>query len=95
MESTNKWRKTDQYLPPGKKPAHSAGKYDIYPSFNLGEKQIISGFESIAEVILKNKIVLIDGYVGVFFDQFRNDLDEELKKKGHTISWKSTSDFLK
>ena len=90
-----KWRKTDQYLLPGMKPSHSEGNYDIYPSYNLGDNQIISGFESLSELILGNKIVLIDGYIGVFYDQFREDLNEQLKKKGIKTSWKNISDFLK
>jgi mannose-6-phosphate isomerase class I len=95
MEFIKEWRKTDQFPLPEIKPTSPSGNYDIYPSYNLGDNQIISGFKSLAEVILKNKIVLIDGYVGVFYDQFRVDLDEELKNKGYKISWKKTSDFLK
>ena len=93
--SSSSWRNTDQYPLPEIKPYPFTGKYDIYPSYNLGDNQIIPGFESLADIVLKNKIVLIDGYVGVFFDSFRESLEECLKNKGKKTSWISTSDFLK
>lgn len=92
---SSSWRNTDQYPLPEINPHRFAGKYDIYPSYNLGDNQIISGFESLADIVLKNKIVLVDGYVGVFFDSFRESLEECLKNKGKKTSWISTSDFFK
>lgn len=71
------------------------GRYDIYPSFKLDDNQISEGFESLAEIVLNHRIVIIDGYVGVFYDQFRNNLDEYFKKQGIRGSWKNMSDFLK
>ena len=38
------FRKTDQYLLPELKSGHIDEKYDIYPSFKLGDNQIYSGF---------------------------------------------------
>ena len=89
------WRKTDQHLLPDIKPLHNNGKYDIYPSFKLEENQIYSGFESLAEVISKHRIVIFEGYAGVFYDQFYQYLDERLKNRGLKTSWKYTSDYLK
>lgn len=39
--------------------------------------------------------MIFDGYEGVFYDQFRENLDEYLKKRGKKTSWKNTSDYLK
>lgn len=89
------WRKTDQYLLPAAKPSHAEGSYDIYPSFKLEDNQISAGFESLAEVVLKHKIIIIDGYVGVFYDDFRTRLNECLNNRGLKTSWKNTSDFIK
>ena len=89
------WRKTDQYLLPEVKPNSTEGKYDIYPIYKLGENQINSGFDSLAEAISDHRIVILDGYVGVFYDHFREKLDESLKNKGKKTSWKKTSDYLK
>jgi len=88
-------RKTDQHPLPEMKPFHTDGKYDIYPTFKIEENQIFSGFESLAEVLLKQKIVVIDGYIGVFFDQFSQKLEEIFKKKRIKSSWKFASDYLK
>ncbi|HUX56517.1 MAG TPA: class I mannose-6-phosphate isomerase [Bacteroidales bacterium] len=89
------WRKTQQHLIPGKKPKFPGENYDIYPSFKLKDNQIFSGFESLAAEIKKHRIVIIDGYIGVFFDRFRKVLDIHLKKQGATTVWKTTSDYYK
>jgi mannose-6-phosphate isomerase class I len=91
----NVWRKTGQYLLPEMKPFHAEGSYNIYPSFKINDNQIFEGFESLAEVVLKHNIVVIDGYVGVFYDRFREKLDMCFKDRNIKISWKNTSDFLK
>ena len=44
---------------------------------------------------MKHRLVIIDGYIGVFYDHFRERLDTILKNSGLTTSWKTTSDFLK
>lgn len=89
------WRKTEQYLLPEVKPAHSEGSYDIYPSLKLDDDQISSGFESLVNSILNNKNILIDGYIGVFYDRFRKDLNNHLLKHGINASWLNTSDYFK
>lgn len=89
------YSKTDQHLLPEVRPFHNDGSYDIYPSFKLNDNQISEGFESLAEVILKQRIVIFDGYVGVFYDKFYKKLDECLKNRGLKASWKYTSDYLK
>lgn len=94
-EKNREWRKTSQFLLPGNKPVPAKGRYDIYPAFKLGDNLISSGFESLAHVILNHKIVILDGYEGVFYDQFRDKLSDYLIKHGKNLSWKNTSGFLK
>jgi len=94
-ELNKEGRKTGQYLLPDNKPSHVAGKYDIYPAFKIKEDQIFQGFHTLAESVMQNRIVIIDGYVGVFFDHFREKLDTILKNAGLKTCWKNTSDFLK
>jgi mannose-6-phosphate isomerase class I len=89
------WRKTGQHLLPEIKPCSAEGSYDIYPSFKLDDNQIFEGFESLAAIFLNHKTVIIDGYAGVFYDHFRENLDEALKAHGLTTSWKNTTDFLR
>jgi mannose-6-phosphate isomerase class I len=89
------WRKTDQYLLPEVKPFQAEGQYDIYPSFKLDDNQIYSGFDSLALQISEHKIIILDGYIGVFYDHFREKLNDVLKKEGRKTSWINTSDYLK
>ena len=89
------WRKTTQYLLPVEKNILEEGSYDIYPAFKIDDNQIFFGFLSLAETMMKHRIVIIDGYIGVFFDNFRLNLDSVLINAGLSTSWKNTSDFLK
>jgi mannose-6-phosphate isomerase class I len=89
------WRKTEQFLLPEVKPLNAKGSYDIYPTFKLDNYKITSGFESLAGLIIKHEIVILEGYIGVFYDHFREKLEESLKNLGKKTSWKSTTDFLK
>ena len=89
------WRKADQYLLPDAKKKHPDGKYDIYPSFKLSDCLVSAGFDTLAEAILNQKTVIIDGYTGVFYGSFRENLETYLENKGITTQWKNTSDYLK
>jgi mannose-6-phosphate isomerase class I len=89
------WRKTAQYLLPRTKPEAKAGRYDIYPSFHLEEGVISTGYEALAEVILKHKYITIEGYGGVFFDHFRKSLDGIFQKKCVKVTWYDTGNSLK
>jgi hypothetical protein len=94
-ELQKEWRKTGQYLLPGMKPSFSEGRYDIYPAFKLEDNQISEGFASLARVVSKHRTVTLEGYAGVFYNEFREKIDEHLKALGLKTSWKNTSDFLK
>jgi mannose-6-phosphate isomerase class I len=89
------WRKTGQYLLPEVKPSRVEGSYDIYPAFKLDENLISIGYESISEIIIRHRTIILDGYIGVFYDQFREQLELYLTKKGFNTAWKSTSDYYK
>jgi mannose-6-phosphate isomerase class I len=90
-----KWRKTEQHLLPQVKPVHDDLTYDIYPAFLLDNDEIFVGFESLANGILNQKTVILDGYIGVFYDEFLEKLDQHLKIHGKKPSWKNTSDYYK
>lgn len=90
-----KSRKTSQFPLPEFKSSTSKGIYDIYPVQKLGNDLISVGYISLVEIILSHKIVIIDGYVGIFYDQFRKNLSDYLINQGKIVSWKNTFDFLK
>ncbi len=92
---SKEWRKTAQYLMPGQKAAENKEQYDIYPTFRLDKDAIKEGFEQLATALSKYKSIKIDGYVGVFYDFFKEKLEDELIKNGKTVKWQSTSQAMK
>ncbi|MGV8828271.1 MAG: class I mannose-6-phosphate isomerase [Breznakibacter sp.] len=89
------WRSTGQHLIPVEKVKLENGQYDIYPSLKLDENLIHEGFDTLAARIRDCKTVVIDGYVGVFFDHFRDQLNGELQKLGVNALWWEVSTALK
>ncbi len=91
----NNWRKTEQFLLPVRKSVSPKGMYDVYPTFNLVDGKIGEGFESLAQQISGEKLVVIDGFGGVFYPEFQDKLNAELLKIGKTVSWKNVGEALK
>lgn len=63
------------------------GAYDIYPAFSLDDGQINIGFESLTTEILHHNIVILDGYVGVFFEDIRQKIHEICTAIGKSVHW--------
>lgn len=80
-------RKTTQFLMPEKATPTTQGTYDIYPGFPIGNGKIKQGSEGLASWIMLHKTVVIDGYVGVFWNDFVKNIDAELRKAGKKASW--------
>jgi mannose-6-phosphate isomerase class I len=92
---TNNWRKSDQFLMPAQKTTTANGHYDIYPSHQLDEQTIFAGFESLANELKHYKTIVIDGYCGVFFENFRQNLQSCFENDGIKANWINISDALK
>ena len=74
--NTSDKRKTSQALLPLIKTDKSHKKtYDIYPSFHSDEI-VHQGFDSLAEIICHEQTVIIDGFVGVQWDLFREQAEQ-------------------
>ena len=69
--------------------------YNIYPVASLGENKIFNGYASLAQWIIKRKTVLIDGYVGVFWEKIQQVLEACMVEQGLKVNWISMDDFLK
>lgn len=91
----NNLRKSDQYLVPIKKTETAKGKYDLYPSLKLDDGKIFVGAETLALQIAAEKKLVIDGYIGVFFDQLKSKMENELKKLGKTVHWIDVNSAMK
>jgi mannose-6-phosphate isomerase class I len=89
------WRQSSQELPPLYKESTDSGRYDIYPSFLLPENKISVGYESLSAEIARHKVIIIDGYIGVFFEIIKSNIDRILKSKGISAGWTDSLSFLK
>ena len=97
-------RKTGQPLLPkrvekdgsGREAAETrTGGYDIYPYESLGSGHIFSGYAGLALWISQQKTVLIDGYIGIDWEELRSRITAELNLLGIRGLWYETSAFLK
>lgn len=88
-------RKTSQPLLPVKKPGLQQGEYDICPTHPAGDQKIFTGYRSLASELSKEPVVIIDGYAGVFFDEFRERLDREFRSLGILATWCDAAQAMK
>lgn len=95
MNNSFPWRKSSQFLRPVEKVSGPSKGYDIYPSTHLEDNRIFTGFDGIAARISTEEIVIIDGYSGTFFEQFREKLTASLQKKGVVANWQDIRSALK
>lgn len=79
---------------PMKKESSVRGEYDIYPSFKIRENLISEGYESLAQEICRHWIIKIDGFSGVFFDDFKLKIDFFLTSAGYKAVWYDTGRFM-
>lgn len=80
-------RKTHQLLAPQKAKHTRPGYYDIYPGFPIGTGKINEGYKSLSKWIIQHKTVVIDGYIGVFWNKFIENINYELIKQGKKAHW--------
>jgi predicted NBD/HSP70 family sugar kinase/mannose-6-phosphate isomerase class I len=87
MNENKEWRKTQQFLAPAIKDEKETDVYDVYPSFHIGENKIKAGVEDLATWVEKHKLLVMDGYQGIFWQNIIEGLDEELSKRGKKARW--------
>ena len=75
----------------------SSGQYDIYPTFPSGNISV--GFDPIAQTIAtamqEHSRIVIDGYVGVLWENFQQNLGAALEQQGITPNWVNIQKALK
>ena len=89
------WRKSSQILIPLVKPGVLAGQYDLYPTHPLGDGKIFRGFNELAAEMINHRTVIVDGYQGVFFNDFREHIQHCFDDKGVRVNWMDVSSALK
>lgn len=88
------FRLTDQPLLPVVKTIEN-NKYDIYPTHRIPRAMIGIGHRRLNEKLLhlieRNDLLLIEGFVGTFFDQYARQLNEDYYEKFKEKSRTTTS----
>lgn len=93
-----KWRSSSENILPQNITSRntiSQGQYDIYPYHQLGNGKIFNGYASLADWIITQKNVRIDGYIGIFWDIVQELLAAELVKRGVSVKWTFLSEKMK
>ena len=88
-------RKTTQKILPVTKQKRTIGEYDIYPAYDLGQGRIFIGYQKLAEKISGQKTVIIDGYIGILYEDFAKKLNLALESIGIKATWWSTDAAMK
>lgn len=94
MTLKDNWRHTTQELMPAHHLGVATGQYDIYPSFSIGSGKIDLNYDALAGWLSNHKHIAIDGYVGVFWEHLRKQLDEALSRRGIRARWQDVSTAL-
>jgi predicted NBD/HSP70 family sugar kinase/mannose-6-phosphate isomerase class I len=87
-------RKTSQALLPRNAVVKNNSEYNIFPSFKTNSS-VFAGFDSLANEISKQKIVVIDGFGGVLWENFRSHLNSALTEKSINVLWYDIDSCLK
>jgi len=95
MTLPNPWRKTTQFLLPARRQETAPGRYDIYPSFDLGPGRIQAGFDALARQLATARHATIDGFPGVLWEDFRARLHDALHALGVRTRWVDLSAALR
>lgn len=82
-------RKSSQPLLPTRAVVTNGAGYDLYPAHHIGDGQIKSGYAALAEALLQSgqPLILIDGYVGVWWEDFRQQLNTAFQALHTSVQW--------
>ncbi len=81
------YRKSKQRVLPAYKRSAANGRYDLYPAFSIGPGKIELGYDALADVLAHAQRVTLDGYVGVLWEHFREQLEAALARRGVRAVW--------
>lgn len=78
-------RNTSQYILPVKKKPGEAGKYDIYPVFEIEKGKIFSSFSNLVTILPGRGTIIIDGFSGINFDEIIEEIKGCFRKEGRYL----------
>ena len=87
MSYPDPYRKTSQALAPARHQPVEPGQYDIYPGFDIGPGKISLGYSALADALVGQRRVMIDGFGGVFWQNLREQLERKFVQRGLRVTW--------
>lgn len=93
--TTTDWRTGLQPLMPSKAGYAKLNGYDIYPYHSLVDNKIFNGYQSLADWIVQQKFVALEGYAGIFWNDIKLGLDAEFSKQGIKAHWIDAGGYFK
>ncbi len=93
-ENMSEWRQTKQRLRPVEYSSSTDGTYDLYPAYPVGPGKIDVGYGALAHKLADSTEVVIDGFIGVFWDHFREKLNKALDELGVQTDWIDVSEAM-
>lgn len=87
MNLLPEWRDTSQILAPVNHFPATNDHYNLYPGFPIGSNKISSGYDALAKLLARERHVILDGYGGVFWENFRTQLNSSLLQLGVRAAW--------
>ncbi|MFS4417253.1 class I mannose-6-phosphate isomerase [Maribacter sp. 2307ULW6-5] len=88
-------RKTSQPLLPAHKKAGNGAMYDLFPSFPFKDGTISTGYESLSHALSKERVVILDGYIGVDWKEVSTSLSAHLTAQGLKVATLNVGNCLK
>jgi mannose-6-phosphate isomerase class I len=89
------FRKSSQFVMPPQKPVTKSDSYDIYPAFPLQHGKVYRGMQSLVKLIESYPVVVIDGYIGILWNELKREMDAALLTIGLKATWIDLSLALK
>ena len=75
-------RKTEQYVMPMRADESRKDEgYTVYPSFEIATGTVSMGVENLVDELPKEGCILIDGYMGAYWEEFMGQLTAALQKR--------------
>ncbi|HEX7000371.1 MAG TPA: class I mannose-6-phosphate isomerase [Trueperaceae bacterium] len=71
-----------------------AGAFDPHPAYPVEPGKIVRDLDALTRLLAEQRVVAIDGYVGVLWDELRAALDERFAEQGVHVTWFDVGEAL-